>query len=74
VISLFIIVAFPLSLSLCCILSGVKPLHILKLSVGSLKVVAQWDLLVLRGRKSLSYWLRHPLKILLHKVENRSRR
>jgi hypothetical protein len=40
-LSLFTIVAFPLSWSLCCILSGVKPLHILNSSVGSLKVVDQ---------------------------------
>jgi hypothetical protein len=74
VTSLFTIVAFPLSWSLCCILSGVKPLHVLNSRVGSLKVVGQRDHLVLQGRKSLSRWLRHLLKTLLHRVENRSSR
>jgi hypothetical protein len=48
VASLFTVVAFSLSWSLCCILSGMKPPHILNSSVGSLKVVGQWDHLVLR--------------------------
>jgi hypothetical protein len=54
VFSLFTIVTFALSWSLCCILSGVKPLQILNSSVGSFKVVGQRDHLVLRGRKFLS--------------------
>jgi hypothetical protein len=74
VTSLFTIVAFPLSWSLCCIMSGVKPLHVLNSRVGCLKVVGQRDHLVLQGRKSLSRWLRHLLKTLLHRVENRSSR
>jgi hypothetical protein len=72
VTTLFTIVAFPLSWILYCILSGVKPLHILKSSVASLNVVGQQDNLVLRKRKSLSHLLRHLLKTLLHRVENRS--
>jgi hypothetical protein len=74
VTSLFTIVAFPLSWSMFCILSGMKPLDVLNSSIGSLKVVGQLDHLVLRGRKSLSHWLRHLLKTLLYRVENRSSR
>jgi hypothetical protein len=57
-----------------CTLSRWGPLHILIPNVWSLKEVAAWYHLSLRGDKSLPNQLRHLLNTLVHGVEGRSSR
>jgi hypothetical protein len=71
---LSIVVAFLVQWSLDYTLIGWSPLHILIPSVWSLIAVRARNHLALRGHKSLSCWLWHPMDILLHGANNRSSR